>query len=312
MDAPARTNLTTPGPEGTLSALQWVLRLGVFLCFLGHGSYALLAKPEWAAFFGVVGMPPDAGLVLMPWVGLLDLTIASFALASPRPIVFLWAAVWCLWTAALRPLSGLGMWEFWARAGNYGIPIAFLALGSWPRSLREWLSPVTSGPVSAERLRAGGFVLRTSIVLFLIGHAGLALFQQKEGLLSLYAKAGLPSTIGGVALAPTIGWFELALALAVLLKPVRALLLAVCALKIAVGLLSPAAGAYWWEFIEHGADYMAPIALILIGKALGARMRVPESPQTLVPVGAASVVPAPAGAAPGGVANRAAEPNPST
>lgn len=82
MKTTARTDLIGPGREGVASMLQWALRIGVFLCFLGHGSYAPMAKPEWAVFFNVVGMPPDAGLALMPWIGLLDLAIASFALAS--------------------------------------------------------------------------------------------------------------------------------------------------------------------------------------------------------------------------------------
>lgn len=307
-----RTNLTIPGAERT-STLLWALRIGVFLCFLGHGSYALMAKPEWAAFFGVVRMSPEVGLQVMPWVGLLDLTIASFALASPRPVVFLWAATWCLWTATLRPLTGLGMWEFLARAGNYGLPIAYLALHPWPRSLREWTAPVAPGPITAERLRVAGFVLRAAIVLFLIGHAGLALFQGKEALLGLYSRAGLPSTVGGVGLASAIGWFELGLAVAVLVKPARSVLIVVCVIEMASGLLHPAAGAYWWDFIEHGADYLAPIALILINGALAVRSRSAQG--SMAPVSAASaaasVTAAPVGLPPVVAAGGTAESNPS-
>jgi hypothetical protein len=256
--------------------LHWVLRVGVFLCFLGHGSFAIQAKPEWLPFFGVVGIPPDVAAHVLPWIGLHDLTIAALALASPRPIVFLWAAIWCLWTAALRPLNGLGPWEFWARGANYGVPLAFLALHPWPRSLREWVDPVAPGIVTAERLRSSGLVLRASLALLLIGHAGLGAFQHKTGLLDLYAKAGLPSSIAGVPFAPAIGWFELALAAAVLLRPFRGLLIFVCAFRVASELLHPATGSYWWEFIERGADYMGPVALVLIGDAVQAeRARAP-------------------------------------
>ncbi len=252
----------------TITALHWILRLGLFMNFLGHGSYGIIAKPEWAPFFGVVGISKETAFQLMPWIGLHDLTIAAFALASPRPIVLLWATIWCLWTAALRPLTGLGMWEFWERGGNYGIPFALLMLHPWPRSLREWLAPVVPGPVTISRLRISGWVLRVSIALLLIGHAGFGAFQHKAGLLSMYAKAGLPATVGGVPFGPAIGWFELLLAAAVLLKPFRSLLLFVCVYKIASELLYPATGSFWWEFIERGGDYTGPIALILILKLL--------------------------------------------
>lgn len=268
MNATTHTDLLAPDSGRTRSTMHWVLRIGVFTCFLGHGSFAIMAIPEWANFFGVVGIRSGIALQVLPWVGLLDLTVAALALASPRPIVFLWAAAWCLWTASLRPLTGLGMWEFWARGGNYGVPLAFLALIPWPRSFREWVDPIAPGPVSAERLRLSGLVLRVAIALALIGHAGLGVFQQKAGLLDMYAKVGLPSTIEGIPIAAVIGWFELTLAAAVLLKPFRTLLVFVCVYKMMMGLLHPVSGALWWEFIERGADYLAPIALILVGDAL--------------------------------------------
>lgn len=270
MNATTHNDLLAPDTGRTLSSLHWVLRIGVFACFLGHGSFAIMAKPEWAKFVGVVGIPSDVALHILPWIGLLDLTVAALALASPRPIVFLWAAAWCLWTASLRPLTGLGMWEFWVRAGNYGVPLAFLATLSWPRSLREWVDPIAPGPVTEERLRLSGLVLRVAVALALIGHAGLGLFQQKAGLLDMYAKVGLPASVEGIPVAAAIGWFELALAAAVLLKPFRTLLVFVCVYKVMMGLLHPASGALWWEFIERGTDYLAPIALILVGNALAA------------------------------------------
>lgn len=278
MNTATHTDPLAPETDHTQSALHWALRIGVFLCFLGHGSFAIMAKPEWAEFFGVVGISKDVALQFLPWIGLLDITIASLALASPRPIVLLWAAIWCLWTASLRPLSGLGMWEFWVRACNYGIPLAFLALQTWPRSLREWVDPITPGHTTAERLRASALILRVSIALALIGHAGLGVFQQKAGLLAMYVRVGLPPNIEGIPLAAVVGWFELTLAAAVLLRPFRGLLVFVCVYKIMCGLLYPISGSYWWEFIERGADYMAPIALILIGHALiaeRARVRAP-------------------------------------
>ncbi len=243
-------------------ALDWLLRIGVFMCFIGHGSFGILAKPGWVPFFDVVGIPPDDAVRLMPFIGLHDIILGAIALASPRPIVLLWATLWCTWTAAIRPIAGMGMWEFWERAGNYGVPLAYLVLQPWPRSWREWLAPIRPAPPSAERLRNASLVLRLSLALLLIGHAGFGAFQHKPELALMYEQAGLPSTLFGAPLAVAIGWFELTLALLVLVRPSRSLLVFVCVYKVASELLYPATGAYWWEFIERGGDYVAPIALV--------------------------------------------------
>src|SRR6185503_18983179 len=206
-----------PDSPTASNTLHWVLRLGIFMCFLGHGSFGILAKPEWTTLFSVAGIPSDAALRLMPFIGLHDLTIAALVLASPRPLVLLWATIWCLWTAALRPIVGLGMWEFLERAGNYGPPLALLLLQPWPRSWREWIAPIKPGPASAEGLRRCGLALRVTIALLLVGHAGFGAFQHKADLLNMYSTAGLPASVGSVSLGPAIGWFELLLAAAVLL-----------------------------------------------------------------------------------------------
>jgi hypothetical protein len=241
------------------------------MCFLGHGSFGIMTKEEWLPYFGVAGIGRDAAFGLMPWIGLHDITLAAIGLVSPRPIVLLWMTAWCVWTAALRPLAGQGMWEFWERAGNYGVPFAFLVLAGWPRSWREWIAPIHPKPVSAATARAFGLALRSTIAILLIGHAGFGVFQHKEGLVHMYALAGLPAVaFGGLPLSDAIGWMEIALAVAILVKPVAPLLLFVCLYKVASELLYPATGHAWWEFIERGGDYAAPIALYLIGRPKGA------------------------------------------
>src|SRR5258705_1219898 len=138
-------------PTDDTSPLHWVLRIAVFMCFIGHGSYGIIAKPEWTPYYGVYGIPNDTALRLMPFTGLCDYFLAAMSLASPRPFLLLWATFWCAMTAALRPLAGQGIWEFLERAGNFGPPLAFFLLQPWPRSWREWTGPIRPGPVAAER-----------------------------------------------------------------------------------------------------------------------------------------------------------------
>jgi phosphohistidine phosphatase SixA len=66
---------------------------------------------------------------------------------------------------------------------------------------------------------------------------------------------------------------------AILTRSLGPLLLFACAWKIATELLYPVSGAPWWEFVERGGSYTAPLALFLIQRAQG---RVAE-PGNIVP-----------------------------
>jgi hypothetical protein len=80
-----------------------------------------------------------------------------------------------------------------------------------------------------------------------------------------YAVAGLSSLpwVGG-AFTELVGWVEIAVGLALLLRPWRNLLLVAAGLKIGTELLYPLTGAPIWEFIERGGTYVAPLALFAI------------------------------------------------
>src|SRR6266702_1063004 len=123
--------------------LHWLLRIGVIGCFIGHGAYGLLTKEAWVPYFGMVGIDRAWAYRLMPWIGAVDVSLGlTMAVVVPLPIVLLHLIVWGTWTAALRPLSGDSVWEFFERAGNYGVPLAFLVLAGVPRRLRGWFAPV--------------------------------------------------------------------------------------------------------------------------------------------------------------------------
>src|ERR671933_371076 len=69
---------------------------------------------------------------LMSWIGVMDIILGLTMAVVPLRVVLLHLTVWGLWTAALRPLSGDVVWEFFERAGNYGVPLAFLVFASVP------------------------------------------------------------------------------------------------------------------------------------------------------------------------------------
>src|SRR5712691_13306168 len=152
--------------------LHWLLRFGVVGCFIGHGAYGLMTKEAWVPYFGVVGINRAWGYWLMPRVGVMDVSLGLTMAVAPLRIVLLHLTVWGLWTAALRPLSGDAVWECVERAGNYGVPLAFLALVGVPCSWRGWFAPVwpsAMSPLTVDRTRMMHWILRVTTFLLLLG-----------------------------------------------------------------------------------------------------------------------------------------------
>lgn len=238
------------------------------MCFIGHGAFGIITKPAWVAFFHALGISEPTAYRLMPIIGTNDIIMGTFILLSPCRIVLAWMTVWAVFTSFLRPMAGQGYWEVIERAGNYGIPLAFLVMSGWARSWREWFEPIVPRPSPAPdpaRMTKVAMVLRISTALLLIGHAGYGAFMHKEMLAAQYSAVGLSGFPGGVgALVPGIGWFEMLLGVAVLIAPLPPLLLFIFLWKIATEMLYPMSGAPFWEFIERGGSYAAPLALLFI------------------------------------------------
>lgn len=237
----------------------WVLRFGAALCFIGHGAFGFITKAAWLPYFGVVGIPAGPAWQIMPWVGAIDVTAGMAVLFAPRPLPLIYMAGWALWTAALRPLAGESVFEALERAGNYGVPAALLLWNGVPRSWRALFDRLHTGveaPGAALTVRR---VLQWTTCLLLAGHGALGAFTGKALLTQQYAAIGL-----GAGTTPLVGWFELILAVAVLVRPGVALLLFIAGWKLATESLYLATGAPIWEFVERTGSYAAPLALAAI------------------------------------------------
>lgn len=247
-------------PAGANAAVPWILRLGVAACFVGHGALGLSRTAAWTPYFAVVGISPEHALALMPWIGALDVMLAGLVLCRPARGVTLYLVGWTLWTALLRPLAGESIWEAVERAGNFGPPFALYLFFADADGLKGWLSRRLCVPRDEALLPGIGWVLRVTTVLLLLGHGALNLIVQKPMFGAQYALLGLP----GAEAEPLIGGVECLLALTVLLRPTRWLLLGILAWKVATEALCPLAGAPLWVFVEHGGSYAAPLALAVL------------------------------------------------
>jgi hypothetical protein len=102
----------------------WILRIGVFGTFLGHGVFAFMKNPGWFPFLEFWGFDQQQIEVLMPIIGIVDIGVALSTLLKPSKYVLLYAVVWAFMTALMRPLVGGSWWDFVERAANWAAPLA--------------------------------------------------------------------------------------------------------------------------------------------------------------------------------------------
>jgi hypothetical protein len=247
-----------------VSALQWILRVGCAACFIGHGAFGIITKTAWVPYFAVWGIPEPWAWRLMPIVGAVDISIGILTLVQPIRAVILYMAFWGLQTAALRPLAGQGVWELLERAGNYGVPLAFLMVLGWGQSLRDWVSTRPAAPLTHVRTAAIDWTLRITTACLLIGHGAFDFAMHKDWSGYAASLGVTPATVAAHPLRPFSGWAEAALGLAVLAWPVPPVLVLAFVWKVGTEAVRPLAGEPIWEFIERGGSYAAPLALLML------------------------------------------------
>ena len=123
-----------------IKSAEWILRIAVAGEFIGHGAFALQGKQDWIGWFAKFGVT-DANLAtqILFFIGLLDIALALLILIRPVRLAILWMVFWGFWTALIRPLVGMPVWDFVERSANWGAPLALLLLIGWPKSFKEWL-----------------------------------------------------------------------------------------------------------------------------------------------------------------------------
>ena len=124
-----------------LKKIEWVLRIGLFGEFLGHGIFALQLKTRFlemlTAFTSITG---NAANSLMYAIGAIDVTVAILAILKPIRIILIYATVWGFMTALARPVAGDPIWDFIERWANWAVPLALLYIRGFPKNKKELFS----------------------------------------------------------------------------------------------------------------------------------------------------------------------------
>lgn len=119
--------------DKNLEIIFWVLKIGVFGIFLGHGIYAIQVQQSWVPFLEIIGFSNEISLKIMPYIGYLDILVAISVLIKPLRFILIWAVFWAFLTALMRPIAGGSILDFIERSGNWATPLALLLLLKWKK-----------------------------------------------------------------------------------------------------------------------------------------------------------------------------------
>ena len=107
------------------------------------------------------------------------------------------------------------------------------------------------------------WVLRIAVAGEFIGHGAFAL-QGKKTWIGWFSTFGVSDIELATQLLFLIGAMDIALAILILLKPVRIALLWMTFWGFWTALIRPIVGEPIWDFIERWANWGAPLALLLL------------------------------------------------
>ena len=114
--------------DRSVKIIIWILKIGVFGIFLGHGIYAIQSNPKWIPFLELIGFSNKLANQIMPYIGMLDILVAISVIIKPLRPILMWAVFWAFLTALMRPIAGGSIIDFIERAGNWVTPLALLLL----------------------------------------------------------------------------------------------------------------------------------------------------------------------------------------
>src|SRR3989344_9293911 len=107
------------------------------------------------------------------------------------------------------------------------------------------------------------WVLRVAVFGSFLGHGIFALQGKAQWLGWIEQMLGVDAATAGTLLA-LVGTLDVLVALIVLLKPIRVILLWATLWGFWTALLRPLVGEPIWDFVERWANWGAPLALLLL------------------------------------------------
>jgi len=118
--------------------VEWLLRIGVFIEFLGHGLLAIAGEKEWIDWIvRIIHVNVFTATSLLFFIGITDILVALTILLKPYPIILLWAGFWGFFTALIGVVMGNSWLDFVEHSTNWIIPISLFFLLEFYNSFKH-------------------------------------------------------------------------------------------------------------------------------------------------------------------------------
>ena len=113
-----------------------------------------------------------------------------------------------------------------------------------------------------ENLKKVEWILRTGVFGTFLGHGVFALLG-KQSWIPYFTSVGIPEPTA-IILLPLIGVLDILVAVTVLIKPIRVVLIYATMWAFMTALIRPISGEPIWDFVERTANWAAPLALLYL------------------------------------------------
>lgn len=117
-----------------LNPIELIARIAISFTFIGHGIYAIGVNPKWIKLITTFGFSVEKAILIMPYIGVLDLIVALLILVKPSKALLFWMIFWAFITALSRVISGDSILELIERSSNWGLPLVYLLYKYFPNS----------------------------------------------------------------------------------------------------------------------------------------------------------------------------------
>ncbi|MBS3066514.1 hypothetical protein J4205_01700 [Candidatus Pacearchaeota archaeon] len=113
-----------------------------------------------------------------------------------------------------------------------------------------------------EKQKKVEWILRIAIFGTFLGH-GIFAIMIKQSWIPYFTSIGFSESTA-IFLLPIIGMIDVLVAISVLVKPIRAVLIYATIWAFATALIRPISGDPIWDFVERSANWGAPLALLFL------------------------------------------------
>jgi hypothetical protein len=251
------------------------LKVGAGTCFALYGAVGIIPRDAWLpASLGAVGelAPAIVGaaseIVPASLPAAAGIALGAFALLRPLPALLLAMAFWGLQAAMPGAAAAEPGWARLAGAAGAGLTLALLSLTGWPRSIRQWFSPVRAVAPDERAVRQTAAILRVTTAVLLIAHGGAGALAPGPAWASYFTGNVEPNLAARFASGSPSGWFEIGIGLTILAWPWRGVLPLACAGMLGAETVRAVAGAPLGEHVAGGVSCVALFGLFWLQASL--------------------------------------------